>query len=122
MRQRVAVMRTLALKADVLLLDEPFGALDAQTRLDMQLWLLSVCHDLNATILFVTHDIDEAIFLSDRVVVMRGRPGRVAEDIAISLPRPRGIDSLTSPEFIDHKRQALAALRSEEASVRGSLS
>ena len=122
MRQRVAVMRTLALKADVLLLDEPFGALDAQTRLDMQLWLLSVCHDLNATILFVTHDIDEAIFLSDRVVVMRGRPGRVASDIAISLPRPRGIDALTSTEFIEHKRQALAALRSEEVNARGSLS
>ena len=122
MRQRVAVMRTLALKADVLLLDEPFGALDAQTRLDMQLWLLEVCRDLNATILFVTHDIDEAIFLSDRVVVMRGRPGRVASDIAISLPRPRGIDALTSPEFIEHKREALAALRSEEVNARGSLS
>ena len=110
MRQRVALMRTLALQADVLLLDEPFGALDAQTRLDMQLWLLSVCRDLNATILFVTHDVDEAIFLSDRVVVLTGRPGTVAADIAIDAPRPRGIETLTTTEFIDLKRQALALL------------
>jgi ABC-type nitrate/sulfonate/bicarbonate transport system ATPase subunit len=122
MRQRVAVMRTLALKADVLLLDEPFGALDAQTRLDMQMWLLSVCRDLNATILFVTHDIDEAIFLSDRVAVMKGRPGRIARDIAVNLPRPRGIDTLTSPDFIDFKRQAMALLHGDEVSAPGSLS
>jgi ABC-type nitrate/sulfonate/bicarbonate transport system ATPase subunit len=110
MRQRVALMRTLALQADVLLLDEPFGALDAQTRLDMQLWLLSVCRDLNATILFVTHDVDEAIFLSDRVVVLTGRPGTVAADITIETPRPRGIETLTTPEFIGLKRQALELL------------
>ena len=110
MRQRVALMRTLALQADVLLLDEPFGALDAQTRLDMQLWLLSVCRDLNATILFVTHDVDEAIFLSDRVVVLTGRPGTVAADIAIDAPRPRGIETLTTTDFIDLKRQALELL------------
>ena len=110
MRQRVAFMRTLALKADVLLLDEPFGALDAQTRLDMQIWLLSVCRDLNATILFVTHDVDEAIFLSDRVAVMTGRPGRINADITIGLPRPRGIDTLTSPDFNGFKRQALGLL------------
>jgi ABC-type nitrate/sulfonate/bicarbonate transport system ATPase subunit len=110
MRQRVAFMRTLALKADVLLLDEPFGALDAQTRLDMQSWLLSVCRDLNATILFVTHDVDEAIFLSDRVAVMTGRPGRINADITIGLPRPRGIDTLTSPDFNGFKRKALGLL------------
>jgi ABC-type nitrate/sulfonate/bicarbonate transport system ATPase subunit len=122
MRQRVAVMRTLALKADVLLLDEPFGALDAQTRLDMQMWLLSVCRDLNATILFVTHDVDEAIFLADRVAVMTGRPGGITADITIGLPRPRGIGTLTSPDFIDFKRQALALLHSGELSAPRSLS
>ena len=121
MRQRVAFMRTLALKADVLLLDEPFGALDAQTRLDMQIWLLSVCRDLNATILFVTHDVDEAIFLSDRVVVMTGRPGRINADIAIGLPRPRGIGTLTSPDFNGVKREALALLHGAELSATRSL-
>src|SRR5579862_1965706 len=110
MRQRVALMRTLALHADVLLLDEPFGALDSQTRLDMQLWLLSVCQDLNATILFVTHDVDEAIFLADRVVVMSRRPGGIVADIGIDLPRPRGIDALTAPGFIELKRKVLDLL------------
>ena len=83
-----------------------------------------MCRDLNATILFVTHDIDEAIFLSDRVVVMRGRPAGSPADIPISLPRPRGIDTLTSPEFIELKRQALAALRDADharLNARGSL-
>lgn len=121
MRQRVAFMRTLALKADVLLLDEPFGALDAQTRLDMQIWLLSVCRGLNATILFVTHDVDEAIFLSDRVAVMTGRPGRITADIAVGLPRPRGIGTLTSPDFTGVKRQALALLHGGELTATRSL-
>lgn len=114
MRQRVAFMRTLALEADVLLLDEPFGALDAQTRLEMQMWLLSVCEDLNATILFITHDVDEAIFLSDRVVVFTGRPGSIAADLTIDTPRPRGIDVLTTPEFIERKRRALELLHHAE--------
>ena len=122
MRQRVAVMRTLALKADVLLLDEPFGALDAQTRLDMQMWLLALCRDLNVTILFVTHDVDEAIFLADRVAVMTGRPGRITADIAISLPRPRGIGTLTSPGFTGFKRQALALLHGGELTAPRSVS
>ena len=116
MRQRVAFMRTLALRSDLLLLDEPFGALDAQTRLEMQMWLLSVCQDLNATILFITHDVDEAIFLSDRVVVFTGRPGSIAADIPIETPRPRGLGDLTTPEFIEHKRQALALLHHNEYS------
>lgn len=110
MRQRVALMRTLALHADVLLLDEPFGALDSQTRLEMQMWLLSVWQDLNATVLFVTHDVDEAIFLSDRVLVMSARPGSIAADLEIPLGRPRGLDVLTSPTFTDLKREALALL------------
>jgi ABC-type nitrate/sulfonate/bicarbonate transport system ATPase subunit len=110
MRQRVALMRTLALHADVLLLDEPFGALDSQTRLDMQLWLLSVCEDLNATIMFVTHDVDEAIFLADRLVVMSPRPGRIVADVGIPLGRPRDMEILTSPSFIELKREALRLL------------
>jgi ABC-type nitrate/sulfonate/bicarbonate transport system ATPase subunit len=117
MRQRVALMRTLALHADVLLLDEPFGALDAQTRLDMQLWLLSIYQDLNVTVLFVTHDVDEAIFLSDRVLVMSGRPGRILVDTPIPLPRPRDLDVLTSPSFTDLKRDTLRLLHDPTASV-----
>src|SRR5581483_10585260 len=108
MRQRVAFMRTLALQSDLLLLDEPFGALDAQTRLEMQMWLLSICQELGATILFITHDVDEAIFLSDRVVVFTSRPGSIAADIAIDTARPRGLDVLTTPHFVEHKRQALS--------------
>jgi ABC-type nitrate/sulfonate/bicarbonate transport system ATPase subunit len=119
MRQRVAFMRTLALRADVLLLDEPFGALDAQTRLDMQMWLLSVCQDLNSTILFITHDVDEAIFLADRVVVFTGRPGRIAADLEIDTPRPRGLDVLTTPEFVERKREALALLHQSDFAVHG---
>jgi NitT/TauT family transport system ATP-binding protein len=110
MRQRAALMRTLMADRDILLLDEPFGALDAQTRLDMQLWLLSVCRELGVTVLFVTHDVDEAIFLADRVVVMSGRPGRILEDMSLDTPRPRGIDWLTSSEFTEIKRRALALL------------
>ena len=110
MRQRVALMRTLALHTDVLLLDEPFGALDSQTRLDMQLWLLSVYEDLDVTILFVTHDVDEAIFLADRVTVMSERPGRIVADLPISLPRPRDLDVLTSPSFTELKRDVLRLL------------
>jgi NitT/TauT family transport system ATP-binding protein len=114
MRQRVAFMRTLALQSDLLLLDEPFGALDAQTRLEMQMWLLAVCQDLNATILFITHDVDEAIFLSDRVVVFTGRPGSIAADLAIETRRPRGLDDLTTEEFIARKREALGLLHQHD--------
>jgi ABC-type nitrate/sulfonate/bicarbonate transport system ATPase subunit len=121
MRQRVAFMRTLALGQDVLLLDEPFGALDSQTRLDMQMWLMSVCDDLTATILFVTHDVDEAIFLADRVVVMSARPGRIARIVPVTLPRPRTLDTLTSVAFIEVKREVTAALRQREAAAAGSV-
>jgi NitT/TauT family transport system ATP-binding protein len=117
MRQRVALMRTLALHTDVLLLDEPFGALDSQTRLDMQLWLLSVYEDLNVTILFVTHDVDEAILLADRVAVMSERPGRVVADLRIPLPRPRDLDVLTSSGFTELKREVLRLLHKPAAAV-----
>jgi NitT/TauT family transport system ATP-binding protein len=113
MRQRVALMRTLAFHKDVMLLDEPFGALDSQTRLRMQQWLLEVWGDERRTVLFVTHDVDEAIFLSDRVLVMSARPGEVRASFDISLPRPRSFDVLTSEPFTELKREVLRLLYSE---------
>ena len=95
MRQRVALMRTLAMHRDLMLLDEPFGALDSQTRLSMQQWLLSVWHEQKRTIVFVTHDIDEAIFLADRVVVMTPRPGRIRDVLEVPIERPRPLTCLT---------------------------
>jgi ABC-type nitrate/sulfonate/bicarbonate transport system ATPase subunit len=110
MRQRVALMRTLAVHRDVLLLDEPFGALDSQTRLSMQQWLLEVWDELDRTVLFVTHDVDEAIFVSDRVLVMSPRPGRVAAEVDVQLERPRHLEMLTAPAFMERKRQILGLL------------
>jgi NitT/TauT family transport system ATP-binding protein len=103
MRQRVGLARVLVMSPRALLMDEPFGALDAQTRLAMQQLLLDVWQSLGTTVLFVTHDIDEAILLSDRVCVMSAHPGRIVRTIAIDLPRPRSIASLTSAEFIAYK-------------------
>jgi ABC-type nitrate/sulfonate/bicarbonate transport system ATPase subunit len=113
MRQRVALMRTLAFHKDIMLLDEPFGALDSQTRLRMQQWLLQVWSDLGRTVVFVTHDVDEAIFLSDRVAVMSARPGSIREVFEIDLPRPRGFELLTSDAFTNVKRRVLELLYSE---------
>jgi ABC-type nitrate/sulfonate/bicarbonate transport system ATPase subunit len=110
MRQRVALMRTLATNHDVLLLDEPFGALDAQTRFEMQQWLLEVWAETGRTVVFVTHDVDESIFLSDRVLVMSPRPGRITDELVIDLPRPRTLDVLTQPGFIQAKQRILAGL------------
>ncbi len=110
MRQRVALMRTLAFHRDVMLLDEPFGALDSQTRFSMQQWLLDVWADLGRTIVFVTHDVDEAIFLAGRVLVMSPRPGRIAATIPVAIARPRSLESLTTPEFVRAKREILGLL------------
>lgn len=110
MRQRVALMRTLAMHEDVLLLDEPFGALDSQTRLEMQRWLLEVWGELERTVLFVTHDVDEAVFLADRVAVMTPRPGRFAAEIPVPIPRPRDLSTLTDPAFVERKRSVLDLL------------
>jgi ABC-type nitrate/sulfonate/bicarbonate transport system ATPase subunit len=110
MRQRLALLRTFLIERDVVLLDEPFGALDAITRREMYEWLAEVWQADARTVLFVTHDIDEAIFLSDRVVVLSGRPGQVVADLTIDLPRPRPSDVLTNPVFLARRAELLDAL------------
>jgi ABC-type nitrate/sulfonate/bicarbonate transport system ATPase subunit len=107
MRQRVAFLRTLLPGRPVLLLDEPFGALDAITRLSMQRWLADALAREPRTVVLVTHDVEEAVLLADRIVVLSPRPGRVVAEIDVSLARPREV---TSPEFGDVKRRALEAL------------
>jgi NitT/TauT family transport system ATP-binding protein len=100
MRQRVALARTFCLDAPLLLMDEPFGALDAQTKLQLEEVLLSLWNDERRTVLFITHDLSEAIALSDRVIVMRARPGKIIADIKIDLPRPRSVRKLqSSPRY-----------------------
>ncbi|PAB28690.1 ABC transporter ATP-binding protein [Pseudomonas savastanoi] len=115
MRQRVAMMRTLAMQRDVLLLDEPFGALDSQTRLAMQQWLLTVWAEQKRTVVFITHDIDEAVFLSDRIVVMSPRPGRIQEILMVDLVRPRNLACLTHPHFARLKERVLDLIYERQA-------
>ena len=116
MRQRVGIARVLAMSPRALLMDEPFGALDAQTRLSMQQLLLDVWQSLGTTVLFVTHDIDEAILLSDRICVMSARPGRIIRTIPIALARPRSIASLVSPEFVAYKARIMSDIKVETVS------
>ncbi len=113
MQQRVAIARALAYNPSILLMDEPFGALDAQTRGLMQELLLRVWEQHKITVLFITHDVDEAIFLSDRVYVMTARPGRIKAEIPVPLPRPRAYEVQTMPAFIDLKRQIMSLIREE---------
>ncbi len=113
MRQRVALARALANDPRILLMDEPFGALDSQTRQLMQELLLTIWNRHRKTVLFITHDIDEAIFLGDVVHVMTARPGRIKRSIPITIPRPRGIDTLTSEPFMALKREVLALMHGE---------
>jgi NitT/TauT family transport system ATP-binding protein len=101
MRQRVNVARALAVDPRILLLDEPFAALDAQTREVMQTELLSIWHESRKTILLITHQIDEAVFLSDRVVVFSARPGSIRQEVPIDLPRPRDLSLKRTREFVD---------------------
>jgi ABC-type nitrate/sulfonate/bicarbonate transport system ATPase subunit len=110
MRQRAALLRTLLFDTDVILLDEPFGALDAQTKLQMQEWLMALWSDFGKTVLFVTHDIEEAIYLSDEVHVMGTRPGRIVASIPVNLPRPRVRTSALTPEFLAIKQRCLELL------------
>jgi ABC-type nitrate/sulfonate/bicarbonate transport system ATPase subunit len=111
MQQRVAIARTLANRPQVILMDEPFGALDAQTRADMQQLLLRVWDETAATILFVTHDVDEAIYLADRIFVFSARPGTIVEDIPVPFGRPRDPAVRQAPEFHDMQQHVLTCLR-----------
>jgi NitT/TauT family transport system ATP-binding protein len=105
MQQRVGLARALALEPQVLLMDEPFGAVDAQTRVLMQDQLLQIWERRACTVIFVTHDIEEALYLSDRVLVMAAGPGRVIADLAVDFPRPRGIDVRADPELVRMKSE-----------------
>ena len=113
MMQRVAIARALANDPKILLMDEPFGALDSQTRNSMQKLLLRVWEQHKKTVLFVTHDIDEAILLGDRIYVMTARPGRLKEEVVVDIPRPRSLDMVMDPEFIAVKRKILELLKNE---------
>ncbi|MEQ6926135.1 ABC transporter ATP-binding protein [Pseudomonas mosselii] len=114
MQQRAEIARVLINRPSLLLMDEPFGALDAQTRARMQELLLDIWARIRTTVVFVTHDIDEALFLADRLLVMSSRPGRFIEDLRLDFARPRRASLLTSPAFIHLKRHCLALLRHEE--------
>jgi NitT/TauT family transport system ATP-binding protein len=113
MKQRVAIARSLAYRPSILLMDEPFGALDALTRQLMQELLTRVWESHRLTVLFVTHDVDEAVYVSDRVLVMTNRPGRIKEEVPIDLARPRAPAMLSSGEFLAPKGRVLESIREE---------
>jgi NitT/TauT family transport system ATP-binding protein len=119
MKQRVGIVRALATSPQVLLMDEPFGALDAQTRVVMQEILTNIWQKFRLSVMFVTHDIDESIFLSDKVFVMTARPGRIKAVIPVGLPRPRTAEMTTSREFVDLTRRLRALIREESLMAMG---
>ena len=112
MQQRVAIARTLALRPSVILMDEPFGALDAQTRSDMQQLLLQIWDETACTILFVTHDVEEAVYLADRIFIMSSHPGTLVEDVHVPFDRPRRLELKESSEFHDLQHYVLGRLKS----------
>ena len=120
MKQRVGIVRALATSPQVLLMDEPFGALDAQTRVVMQEILTNMWQQFRISVLFVTHDIDESIFLSDKIYVMTARPGRIKAEIKVPLPRPRTPEMTYTPEFIGLVQQLKALIREESLAAMGS--
>jgi NitT/TauT family transport system ATP-binding protein len=120
MKQRVGIVRALATSPQVLLMDEPFGALDSQTRSVMQEILTNMWQRLRLSVLFITHDIEEAIFLSDRIYVMTARPGRVKAELKVNLPRPRKPEMMESPEFLAMLRTIKALIRDESLAAMGS--
>jgi NitT/TauT family transport system ATP-binding protein len=105
MKQRVAIARALANQPGILLMDEPFGALDAQTRAKMQAYLMEIWQNIDITVLFITHDLDEAIYLADRILVLKAHPGEVQEIIEVPVPQPRSPEQLLSPEFLATKKR-----------------
>jgi NitT/TauT family transport system ATP-binding protein len=113
MKQRVALARVLAIDPKVLLMDEPFGSLDAQTRETMQEELIKLWERTRKTIVFVTHDIEEAVFLGDRVVVLTARPARIREEVRIDLPRPRDLSVKKSVQCLEYRNYIWDLVRSE---------
>lgn len=105
MKQRVAIARSLATKPEMLLMDEPYGALDAQTRSKMQAYLLKIWRKIDISIMFITHDLDEAIYLSDRIIVLKPNPGEISEIIEVPIARPRSQDQFLTPEFLATKKR-----------------
>ncbi len=114
MRQRAALLRTYLFSGEAALLDEPFSALDAITKTSMHNWYMEVMSEIALPTIFITHDIDEAILLSDRIYIMSGAPGRITEEIKISSKKPRSSDFLISDEFIHYKREILKLLHFKE--------
>jgi len=123
MKQRVAIARALVNQPRILLMDEPFGALDAQTRAKMQSHLIDIWRNIDITVLFITHDLDEAIYLADRILVLKANPGEVQEVIEVSVPRPRSPEQFGSPEFRATKARLEALIhppqekKAEEVSI-----
>ncbi|MFI6225483.1 ABC transporter ATP-binding protein [Nocardia salmonicida] len=113
MRQRAALLRTVVQERELLLLDEPFGALDSLTRTEMQSWLQEVWQRYRWMVLMITHDVREAVYLSDRVIVLSARPATVRHELRIDLPRPRGLSTITAPEFVALEEELLAILHEE---------
>ncbi len=110
MRQRTAFLRTILPNKELLLLDEPFGALDALTKADLQSWLIELWEQERSSVLMVTHDVEEAVLLADRIFVLTSRPGRLASQIVVSLPRPRTRDMIVTQEFMTYRHALLQAL------------
>ncbi len=117
MKQRVAIARALSYRPKMLLMDEPFGALDALTRRHMQELLARIWERHRLTVLFVTHDVEEAVYMSDRVAVMTNRPGRIKSIVPIDLPRPRSFEMIAAPAFIECQRRVLNDIRSESIEI-----
>ena len=115
MKQRVAIARALANQPRILLMDEPFAALDAQTRARMQGYLLEIWKNIDVTILFITHDLDEAVYLADRILVLKPHPGEVQEIIEVPVPQPRGPEQFLSPEFLATKQRLEALIHPPQA-------
>ncbi len=114
MKQRVAIARALVNQPRILLMDEPFGALDAQSRCKMQAHLLEIWRNIDITIVFITHDLDEAIFLADRILVLKAHPGEVMELVEVPVPRPRSASQFTTPEFLATKARLDALIHPQD--------